>query len=180
MRILASIAVTFLVIVSTPHPASYGGRREPVRLLPDREFFQVLTDYIAGATDEIVISMFLFKTKPESANGPNMVLQGLIAAQKRGVRVRVVLERTDRRRSSLNRENLATSKRLRQSGVQVLFDSPDTTTHTKTIIIDRRFVFIGSHNLTQSALFYNHELSVLIDDPDIARDVIRYVQKLAT
>jgi len=180
LRVLVSIVLTILLFSPTISPSAYCGETTPVQLLEDNQFFHVLSDHITGATHEIVVSMFLFKTRPDSSNRANMVLQDLITAQKRGVKVRVLLETSDRQGDSLNRDNLATSKRLRQHGVQVLFDSPDTTTHTKTIVIDNRFVFIGSHNLTHSALFYNHELSVLIDDPDLARDVIRYLMKLAT
>ena len=180
MRIVISVAVVILLIVPSTSSPALSEETAPVKLLKDSQFFHVLSDYIADATREIVVSMFLFKASPDVSNRANMILNDLIKAQTRGVRVRVLLERSDRGYDSLNRENLATSKRLRQHGVQVLFDSLDTTTHTKTIVIDKRFVFIGSHNFTHSALFHNHELSVLIDDPDLARDVIRYVQGLGS
>lgn len=180
MRILVYIALTILLFLPTTSPPTHGQKAPTVRLLKDSQFFHVLSDHIADATREVVISMFLFKARPDSSNRANMILKDLITAQKRGVRVRVLLEKTGKRGNSLNRDNLATSKRLRQYGVQVVFDSPDTTTHTKAIVIDKRFIFIGSHNLTHSALFHNHELSVLIDNPDLARDVIRYLKKLET
>jgi phosphatidylserine/phosphatidylglycerophosphate/cardiolipin synthase-like enzyme len=174
---LAMAALFFLPITSLPVHAE---GQDCVRLLKDSQFFDVLRDHIADATQEIVVSMFLFKTGQYSTNRANHILENLITAQKRGVNVWVLLEKSNRPGNSLDRENGVTSKRLRQNGVQVLFDSPKKTTHTKTIVIDKRFVFIGSHNLTHSALFYNHELSVLIDDPDLARVVIRYVQELAS
>jgi phosphatidylserine/phosphatidylglycerophosphate/cardiolipin synthase-like enzyme len=34
---------------------------------------------------------------------------------------------------------------------------------------------VGSHNLTSSALRHNHELSVLLDSPCIARQTIQYL-----
>lgn len=180
MKILVSIALTILLSLPTTTPVALGQKAPAVRLLKDGQFFQVLSDHIGHATHEIVVSMFLFKTRPNSSNRANMILKDLVTAQKRGVRVRVLLERAGRRDNSLNQENLVTSKRLRQHGVQVLFDSPDTTTHTKAIVIDKRFVFIGSHNLTHSALSHNHELSVLIDNPELARDVTAYLIELGT
>ncbi len=180
MRILVSFALTLLLIFPTSDSPTHGHKAPGLRLLRDTEFFQVLSDHIGEATHEIVVSMYLFKSRPESLNRANMILTDLVAARQRGVRVRVLLEKTGRRDNSLNRENLATSKRLRQNGVEVRFDSPDTTTHTKAIVIDKRFVFIGSHNLTHSALFYNHELSVLIDNRDLARNVVEYLEKLET
>lgn len=175
-----SVFLTILLFLLTITGATRGEDAPAVRLLKDREFFHVLSDHIAGANREIVVSMFLFKAKPNGSNRANMILNDLIAAQERGVKVRVLLETTDRENDSLNRQNRATSKRLRQHGVQVLFDSPKTTTHTKTIVIDERFLFIGSHNLTHSALFHNHELSVLIDDANLAREVVKYLKDLET
>jgi len=178
LRILVSVFLTILLFLPTTTAPIYSEGEVAVRLLTDRQFFHVLSDHIGDANREIVVSMFLFKASPDGSNRANMILNELIAAQQRGVQVRVLLERTDRRNDSLNRVNLATSERLRRNGVQVLFDSPDTTTHTKVIVIDERFLFIGSHNLTHSALSHNHELSVLIDSPSLAKEVIKYLKKL--
>jgi phosphatidylserine/phosphatidylglycerophosphate/cardiolipin synthase-like enzyme len=60
----------------------------------------------------------------------------------------------------------------------VVFDSPGTTTHTKVAVIDGRYIFLGSHNLTNSALKYNHELSVFIDSPELAGKTLRYIDSL--
>jgi phosphatidylserine/phosphatidylglycerophosphate/cardiolipin synthase-like enzyme len=174
------IAVGLAVLVLLPSGGLHAGDPSPstITLLRDNQFFHVLRDHIADATEEIVVCMFLFKTNHSSSNRASMILDGLVTAKKRGIDVRVLLERTDRHHDSLNRHNTATSKQLRQHGVGVLFDSPETTTHTKTIVIDKRFVFIGSHNLTHSALFYNHELSVMIDDRNLAEDVLKYLKNL--
>ena len=57
---------------------------------------------------------------------------------------------------------------LRRNKISVYFDSRKTTTHTKIVVIDKRFCFIGSHNMTHSALAYNHEFSLLIDNLSLA------------
>jgi phosphatidylserine/phosphatidylglycerophosphate/cardiolipin synthase-like enzyme len=178
LRILFSFALTLLLSLPGAHLPAHGQKTAPVSLLEDQQFFHVLSEHIAGADREIVVSMFLFRTRPYPSNRAHMILKDLVAAHKRGVRVQVLLERTARDNDFLNQENVATSDQLRQGGVLVSFDSLDTTTHTKAIVIDRRFVFIGSHNLTHSALFHNHELSVLIDNPDLAKDVLRYLRTL--
>ncbi|MBW2059109.1 MAG: phospholipase [Deltaproteobacteria bacterium] len=178
MRILVSLCLALVLLLPAAGLPGHSREKAAVRLLEDTRFFPVLADHIEKATREIVVSMFLFKTKPGPPNRANSILEDLIIARKRGVRVSVLLERTARDKDSLNRVNLVTSRRLRQHGIHVVLDSPERTTHTKTIVIDRRFVFIGSHNLTQSALSYNHELSVLIDDPALAEEVIRYVKRI--
>ena len=67
---------------------------------------------------------------------------------------------------------------LTRGGVKVYFDSPSTVTHVKAVVIDGRYVYIGSHNLTQSALRHNNELSVLIDSPEMASEITSYMGKL--
>ena len=46
------------------------------------------------------------------------------------------------------------------------------------MVIDGRYVYIGSHNFTQSALKYNHELSVMIDSPELSAEVTSYLNNL--
>ena len=43
-----------------------------------------------------------------------------------------------------------------------------STLHTKLIIIDRRYVFIGSLNLDPRSVVINTEMGVMIDSPDLA------------
>jgi phosphatidylserine/phosphatidylglycerophosphate/cardiolipin synthase-like enzyme len=88
------------------------------------------------------------------------------------------LEQSKEERDSLNRDNHETARQLRRGGVKVLFDDPRRTTHVKATVIDDRYVFIGSHNLTHSALSRNNELSVVIDSPELAREVTAYLKDL--
>jgi len=50
--------------------------------------------------------------------------------------------------------------------------------HAKVVVIDGRCVVIGSHNWTESALRYNHEVSVLICSSDLAKEVKEYIESL--
>jgi phosphatidylserine/phosphatidylglycerophosphate/cardiolipin synthase-like enzyme len=148
------------------------------RLLADGEYFKVIKEALEGAQSEIVMSYFLFKTNGYRGSYPDMILSRLIAAAKRGVKVKIILEGDTNRNSMINRDNRETAERLRRGGIEVLFDSPKTKTHTKVAVIDRRYVFLGSHNLTSSALKYNHELSFVIDSPQMARETLDYLNEL--
>ncbi len=148
------------------------------RLLADGEYFKAIKEALEGAQNEIVMSYFLFKTNGYKGSYPDMILGRLIAAAKRGVRVTVILERDSNRNSMTNKNNRETAARLRRGGIEVLFDSPKTKTHTKVAVIDRRYVFLGSHNLTSSALKYNHELSFVIDSPQMAKETLDYINEL--
>ena len=150
-----------------------------VRLLEDREYFPAFMKTIHNAKDEIVMSFFLFKTNGYSKSYTDRLLAGLVRAAKRGVKVRIILEESaNTRNSQVNKNNRETAARLEKKGIDVRFDSPHITTHTKVAVIDRRYIFLGSHNLTNSALKYNHELSVFIDSPSIAMGTLKYINSL--
>jgi phosphatidylserine/phosphatidylglycerophosphate/cardiolipin synthase-like enzyme len=92
--------------------------------------------------------------------------------------VTVVLESDGNPASTVNRDNGETAERLKKAGMDVHWDSPKKTTHTKLAVIDGRYTFIGSHNLTQSALKYNNEMSVMIDSQAVAEKTLHYIQGL--
>ncbi|MCD6486119.1 MAG: hypothetical protein J7K35_02160 [Syntrophobacterales bacterium] len=150
-----------------------------VNLLQDREYFPAFMKAIHNAKDEIVMSFFLFKTNGYSKSYTDRLLAGLVRAAKRGVEVRIILEKGAVARSSqIDKNNKETTARLEGKGIDVRFDSPHITTHTKVAVIDKRYIFLGSHNLTNSALKYNHELSVFIDSPSMAMETLKYINSL--
>jgi competence ComEA-like helix-hairpin-helix protein len=148
-----------------------------IQLLPDGRYYPTLVDFIKKAEHSIDMAMFLFKTTTSPGNKPAMLVKELIAARKRGVHVRVVLEHSGRD-ESLNKENRRVAEKLRKGNIRVFFDTPATTTHTKVVVIDRRHTFIGSHNLSQSAMAYNHEVSLLVDNSALAAELIAYMDTL--
>ena len=151
--------------------------RNTIFVLQDSLYFDALVDHIRDAQSSIDISMFVFKTTTSRNNKPKKLVYELIKAQKRGVRIRVVLEKSGYE-DSINEKNEQVASTLRKNGIQVFFDSPKKINHAKLVIVDKRYSFIGSHNLTHSALAYNHEVSLLIDDKSIARDLTHYKETI--
>jgi len=173
LLVLAGSALSTIPAGSADYP-----REGSIRLLKDGEFYPALVDAVDRARNEILIAVFLFKTNGFEGNRPDGILSRLEAAAGRGVRVTVLLERDEDSRSEVNRSNEQTAKRLRKSGIIPAFDSPEKTTHTKIAVIDGRFVFVGSHNFTQSALKYNHEMSITVDSPSLAEEMTRYIRSI--
>jgi len=149
-----------------------------VIILEDKAYFDALLDKINGAKSNILISMYIFKTTSKENSSANKIKEALIKAVKRGVHVKVLLELESGRSSSLNKENRHTADGLTKGGVKVSFDSPGKRTHAKAVVIDSRYTFIGSHNLTSSALGYNNELSLMIDSADVAGETTRYIEEI--
>lgn len=147
-----------------------------VTVLEDKAYFDALLNHINNSKAEIIVSMYVFKTSGKSSNYADRIKSALIKASQRGVDVRVLLELEDERGSSLNAGNEQTARDLDRGGVKVFFDSPKQRTHVKAVVIDGRFTFIGSHNLTSSALQYNNELSLMIESEDVAGETVRYIE----
>ncbi len=148
-----------------------------VVMLADDAYFDTLRSFIARATKRIDISMFLFKITKSPKNKAAILLADLIKARNRGVKIKVLLEKSGYD-PGINIENERVAKRLRKNRIKVRFESPRITTHTKAVVIDGRFSFIGSHNFTHSALGRNHEVSILIDNRQLANQLINYIKSI--
>ncbi|HRS88190.1 MAG TPA: phospholipase D-like domain-containing protein [Smithellaceae bacterium] len=147
----------------------------PVIALKNKDFFPALLKAIDEAREEIFISMFSFRAGVHKRSYPDRVLAHLGRAVQRGVKVKVILEDTGKKSDELTLQNRQTKKLLEDQGIFVYGDSPKKTTHTKLIVIDQRLVILGSHNLTQSALKYNNEISLLVENHKLARDIREYM-----
>ena len=182
-RVIAILIVVSLLVpacanseVQTAGPVSVEGNG--IFLLEDNSYLDSLLDKINKSQSGILVSMYIFKTTGKKTSAANKVKDALIKAAKRGIKVIVILEEEDGKSSQLNKENRITGDKLEKGGAKVYFDSPRRRTHVKAIVIDDRYTFIGSHNLTASALQYNKELSLMIDSVEIAKKTARYIVEM--
>ncbi|MDT8318338.1 MAG: phospholipase D-like domain-containing protein [bacterium] len=159
-------------------PGYIENARGEVMLLGNSDFFDILLDSINKARKSISVSMFVFKTSQYSSNRANIIMDALGRAAEKGLSVSLVMEKGGRESDSVTLDNKKTAQILAKKGVKVRFDIPEKRTHTKTIVIDERYVFIGSHNFTHSALKYNNELSVMIDSATLAGAVLSYISNI--
>ena len=168
-----------LLAFAAPSPLQAGGGyQSKTVLLKNREYGDALIQGIRDARTSIACSFYLFKITGSRGNLPSRIAEELIRAGKRGVAVTVILERDSGSKDRLSQENRHTAAYLSREGVKVFFDSPSVVTHAKVAVIDGRYVYLGSHNLTQSALRHNNELSVRIDSPEMAAEVTSYLERL--
>lgn len=148
-----------------------------VFLLENRNYNHVLSSRIDRARHSIRIMMYLFKTSENRYNYATRLLEQLIQAEERGVDVEVIAELSDYN-LTLNESNQYTLKRLKSHGITVRTDSPERQTHTKLVIIDEIFTFIGSHNFSHSALGLNNELSLMIESKEVAEKSLDYFRSI--
>lgn len=148
-----------------------------VRVLTDGEYFPALLQGINEARQHIALVMFLFKAGEAADNRPTQLAKALIDARRRGVQINVLLEKSGHD-EELNRENEKVAHLLRKNRIDVRFDSPETTTHAKLVVLDGHLVFLGSHNWTQAALKHNHEVSLVLDNATLARELSDYISNI--
>lgn len=126
-------------------------------VMPD-DTARPLIDAINQATKSLRIKMFVFSDP--------ILLQAVIAAHKRGVQVRIMLNPA---RRSGEKENDASRRLLTEAGVQVIDSNPVfDVTHEKSMVIDDQSAFIQSlnwqtKNLTETrdyAVFTEHKHEV--------------------
>lgn len=158
-------------------PGKIETSKRNLSVLKNEDYFPALLSKIRGAEKSIDLAMFVFKTTDSAKNRPSMVVSELQAAADRGIKIRVFLEKSGYD-NKLNATNQQTAEQLRKHGIEITFDSAKTTTHTKLIIIDRRYSLVGSHNFTHAALKYNNELSLLIDDQELADRLTNYMESI--
>jgi phosphatidylserine/phosphatidylglycerophosphate/cardiolipin synthase-like enzyme len=119
-------------------------------VLPDDSARSIL-DPIHAATDMLNIRMFLF-TDPT-------LLNAVIAARKRGVKVRVMLNPARRDGTS---ENEAAKEALAAAGIEVRHSNPAfAVTHQKSMVIDGKEGFIESFNWKTRDLTVTRDYAVV-------------------
>jgi phosphatidylserine/phosphatidylglycerophosphate/cardiolipin synthase-like enzyme len=174
---ILSVLAGFILVIAeerqNPFPADQSCCT--VILLKNKDYFPALIKVIDDAQDEIFISIYSFKVGVHKNSYPDQVLLHLSQAVRRGVSVKVILEYTGNRDQKLDEQNHRTKNNLEEKGIKVYLDSPRRTTHTKVIVVDQKMVLLGSHNLTSAALKYNNEVSILLKDTALAKNVRDYM-----
>lgn len=112
------------------------------------------------AKDEVLIANAYFV--------PNRtLLRGLMGAAKRGVDVRIMLpEKSDV--GVVRIAGRAAWGKLLRAGVRIYLWKPSIL-HSKTAVVDRHWVTLGSYNLDYLSMLTNAELNVSVLDADFAR-----------
>jgi phosphatidylserine/phosphatidylglycerophosphate/cardiolipin synthase-like enzyme len=131
------------------------------------EFSKGLIKLIDQAERSIFIFMFDWRWyKNDISCDVSLINQALVRAVRRGVSVQTLLNYDD-----LVEQLSALKIQARKANVKKLL-------HAKSIVIDEKIVVIGSHNLSKEAMTANVEMSVAIDDADLAKRIIDYFKSL--
>ncbi|MBX3358357.1 MAG: hypothetical protein KF745_08010 [Phycisphaeraceae bacterium] len=139
-------------------------------VLPGRQYYYYTRDEIRAAQRSVDVLMFHIAW-PKQNHPTRALLDALIAAHNRGVRIRVLVDR-DRRGDPYRSQviNAAAVQYLLRHGVSVRTDRENRLLHSKMIVIDQEQTIIGSHNWSAGSFFGYDDLSMAVLSEDFARD----------
>jgi phosphatidylserine/phosphatidylglycerophosphate/cardiolipin synthase-like enzyme len=110
---------------------------------------------LAQARSEILVQAYSFTSAPIS--------QALLAAHKRGVRIAVLLDKSQRT------QKYSSATFLTNAGIATFIDAKHAIAHNKIILIDKSVVITGSFNFTKAAEEKNAENLLIIRSKELAR-----------
>ncbi len=153
-----------------------------VRPVNDRDYLPEALKLVGQARQSVRAIMYLAQSNASYPRDPVLqLLQALADARARGVDVAVLLERPREKFASsrdLAEKNRRVKDWLIEHGIPAYQDSVETTTHAKVLVVDKRYIILGSTNWTYSALARNHEASVLIDSAALAGQYMEYFERI--
>lgn len=138
-------------------------------------YYDVIHREIQQAKKSIYMAMFVIRIYRYNQDNPAYkLIEDLIAAHRRGVKITVYLDHSysyspAKKRSYPDPKNDLAYNLLSLAGVDVKFIVPEKTVHSKLIIIDDSKVISGSTNWTRHALSENFEDTNLIESADYAK-----------
>jgi len=137
------------------------------QLVLSGEFTKRLIELLDDAMESVYIFMFDWKWyKNDFSCDVSQINQALVRAVRRGFSVQTLL----------NYDEIVPT--LTKLGINAKKYNFKHLLHAKSIVIDRQIIVLGSHNLTQNAMVNNVEMSLIIDDKELAARIINYFQNI--
>lgn len=158
MRQHPSYLISIILLFFTTAYASYFPNHTwyHVCFTPQENCTRELVTQIDKASQSIYLQSYSFTSK--------QIIYALIRAYKRGVIVKVILDR-----SQFDKKRRSKVYLLWRAHVPVWEDNTLSIAHNKIMIIDQNLVQTGSFNYTYSAQYRNAENILMIKDPALAK-----------
>lgn len=158
--VIFSVFLAILLFNSTSYPAEILGVYFP----PYKDSHLPIIELYDSAEKYIHLSIYSL-TKDEIA-------QALIKAHKRGVEVKVLIDKAQAG------NQYADDELMESEGIEVRRDKKSGMMHNKFCVIDDIIVYTGSYNHTKNATINNDENYIIIKDIGLAHIFETQFQKL--
>lgn len=145
------------------------------------KYFPSVKEALSKAEKSIYMVMYFVSFNPqEKTSAVSGLVEELVNAHKRGVKVKVILDQNidfdawEGIKGEWEKENKnsALFVYLKKQGIEVYYDSLYVLTHAKVIVIDGEISILGSANWSGSSLNKNWEVSCLIKSKDLAKQLL--------
>lgn len=160
--------ITRCIVLATLLVASYPSLAAPsveVGFSPEGSAHKLVLEVIDNAQHSIQMMAYAFSASD--------IARALVAAQKRGVEVRVVI---DKKRNE-GKSSQKVMRYVTQNGVALRTNDHYNIHHDKAIIVDGRIVETGSFNFAPSAETSNSENVIVIREmPDVVQKYLAHWQ----
>ena len=147
-----------------------GSSTSPVRtteLILDRKYSEKAIAFVLDAASEIRLCAYAWRWYPsEPATSIQKFNIELMRARNRGIIIRCLVN------------NYSMYKQFSELGFNCRYVDSNRMLHAKAIVIDRKTLVIGSHNLTKRAIGENYEASVAIQDFETIEQFCTYFDTL--
>ena len=139
-----------------------------IELLKENYFLPAILKSLSEAKTQILASVYFCKYVRKRKTDPaRKVINQLIEKSKAGLDVKVIFHIGTIKRQ-IPGWNLFITQDLKQAGVQARMWKLKRILHSKLFVIDKKIVFLGSHNLSNTSLTESAELSMKYTSEEVA------------
>lgn len=148
------LALAALCLVASPARTQAPIQQIEVHFSPHGGCTEAVVRELDGARESVLVQAYSFTSAP--------IAKALIETHKRGVKIRVILDKSQRT------EKYSSATFLNNSGIPTFIDPAHAIAHNKVMVIDGRVVITGSFNFTKAAEESNAENLLVIRDAQLA------------
>jgi phosphatidylserine/phosphatidylglycerophosphate/cardiolipin synthase-like enzyme len=143
-------------LVLAAYQNSWAGSQATVEVFfsPKGGCTEAIVSALDHATNTVLVQAYSFTSAP--------IAKALVDAHKRGVKVQVVLDKSQRT------EKYSSADFVAHAGIPTSIDSKHAIAHNKVMVIDAHKVLTGSFNFTKAAEESNAENLLVIEDVALA------------
>jgi len=158
MKISFAGFFALLVLANGCQPQGSNPNSIQVYFSPRGGATEAVAGALAHATNNVLVQAYSFTSAP--------IAKALVEAHRRGVEVKVILDKSQRT------EKYSEADFLKNSEVPTMIDAQHSIAHNKIMIVDNCTVLTGSFNFTKAAEESNAENLLVINDPALAKEYV--------
>ena len=154
LLLLAALAAISACKVRDEQPGTVSSGNTSIYFSPGGGCTKAIVKTVDGARKNILVQAYSFTSAP--------IARALVAAKRRGVDVRIILDR------SQHGDGYSSADFLAHNDIPVWIDEAHAIAHNKVMVIDQATVITGSFNFTRAAEQKNAENLLVIKDKILA------------